>query len=152
MREPSDTLRHMASTAVNSHQLAQTAWLTGGFKAANFKGMGGFLLGITPKPSGASIDARFAEPYRQHILPLSEEFEQARLAALRVVRRRLPLLLPLLGLAGYGLVAGAPVPEAQRSLYELCTTLGMMGSMIAVGWAMMPVMQYKGTIKDRIFR
>lgn len=152
MREPSSTLRHMASSMASSHEAAQTALLTGGFKAGNFKGFGGFLLGITPKQSGATIDARFADHYRQHIQPLVAEFEQARLAALRVVRRRLPLMLPLLGLAGYGFVAGAPVPETQRAMYELCCTLGITGAMIALGWAMMPVMRYKGTIKDRIFR
>jgi hypothetical protein len=97
------------------------------------------------------INPRFKEHYDAHIHPKVDAFEQRRIEALTTLRKRLIIAAPL-GLAALVLGAsGARTPEGEFSLVKLLGTLAMIGALCAAGWAALPVLGYKGRIREEIF-
>lgn len=126
----------------------------GASEVANARNLKSLMLGESGAVGEADepIDPRIKAHYEQHIRPHLQEFEANRVAALGTLRQRLMLALPAAAGAILFGVMGAGTPENEFSLIKMLGTLCMLGAFAGGVWAAWPVIQYKGSIKERIFR
>ena len=132
--------------------LPQTLTRTLGADVASAGGLKSLVTGKSDATSeNFTIDPRIKAHYEQHIKPQTDIFEANRVATLTILRKRLLILAPIaLAALVFGLL-GAGVPEGEFSLMELLGTLAMFAAFAVGAWAALPVIQYKGSIKDKIF-
>jgi hypothetical protein len=139
---------------LNSSATNTAVRMLGQTDVANASNLKALVLGATTSTSGVAdqkIDPRIEAHYHQHIRPHLDEFEANRVAALGTLRTRLMLVLPIVASAILFGILGAQVPEGQFSLSKVLGTLCMVGALAGAAWASWPVLQYKGSIKERIF-